>query len=439
MNRSRPLNMALWAAVLLSTLTIARTEQAVLLKGGKVHTVSGEDLAPGDILIRGSRIAAVGSELDPGGATVVDISGKHVYPGLIAVTSSLGLSEINAVRSTIDTSEVGEFTPDVQAWIAVNPDSELLPVARANGITHALVLPMGGIVSGHSGLMALEGWTVEDRLVKAPAALHLFWPGMNLDTTPREQYRDKSRWISVEDQAKNRRKKLKEIDDFFAEARAYAKARVAGNGSAIAPAWEAMFPVLRGDVPVIVHADDIRQIKAAVEFATAHGLKIAVAGGRDAWRVADLLATNEVPVIFERLFDLPGRQHDSYDVHFKAPEALRKAGVRVMFSEGAGPQAATQVRNLPYAAAQAVAFGFPPKEALKALTLYPAELLNVADRLGAIEPEKEATLFVSDKEIFDIRGRVERMWIRGVEVSLENRQTRLYDRYRQRPRVTADD
>lgn len=421
-------------AGLLSRQSMVRAAEALLLKGGTVHTVSGDTLMPGDVLIRGDKIAAVARDISAADAEVVDLDGKHVYPGLIAATSSLGLTEINAVRSTQDTSEVGEFTPDVQAWVAVNPDSELLPVARANGITHALVLPLGGVVSGHSGLMALDGWTVEERLVRGPAALHLFWPAMGLDTTPKEQFRDRTRWKSLEEQAKERRKRLKEIDDFFAEARAYAKARTTQSATELAPAWEAMLPVLQGHVPVIVHADDARQIRAAVEFAAVHGVKIVVAGGRDAWRVAELLATNQIPVIFERVFELPVRDNDAYDVHFKAPEVLRRAGVRVLFSEGAGSTAATQARNLPYAAAQAVAFGFPADEALKGMTLHAAELLNVEDQLGSIEEGKQATLFVSDADILDIRARVEQMWIGGRPVPLESRHTRLYEKYRGRPR-----
>src|SRR6266536_4019803 len=191
----------------------------------------------------------------------------------------------------------------------------------------------------------------------------------------------------------------------------------------------------------MVHADDVRQIRAAVQWAATNSCKIILAGARDAWKVADLLATNKIPVIFERIYNqgndlaaTPARDSYPYDVYFRAPELLRRAGVKVVFSLGLGGELASEVRNLPYSAAQAVAFGLPADEALKGLTLYPAEIIGVADRLGSIEPGKEATIFSADGDILDIRANVKRMWIAGKEVSLESRHARLYQKYKARPR-----
>jgi imidazolonepropionase-like amidohydrolase len=194
-----------------------------------------------------------------------------------------------------------------------------------------------------------------------------------------------------------------------------------------------MLPVMRGEIPVIVHADDVRQIKAAVKWAGTNHYKIIVAGGRDAALVAGLLATNKIPVIYESVFAEARPDHASYDASFKAPEILRKAGVTVVFSGGSRSFMAPMSKNLPYEAAQAVAFGFPESEAIKALTLYPAQLLGVADRLGSIEPGKEATLFAANGDILDIRANVKQMWIAGQPVSLESRHTRLYQKYKNRP------
>ena len=203
-----------------------------------------------------------------------------------------------------------------------------------------------------------------------------------------------------------------------------------------------MRPFVRGGLPVIVHADDQRQIKAAVRWAATNSYKIVVAGARDAWKVADLLATNKVAVIFERIYNAgnglaatPARDTYRYDVHFTTPAVLHRAGVKVIFSEGLGGEAAALTRNLPYSAAQAVAFGLPEDEALRGITLYPAQVLGVADRLGSIEAGKEATLIAADGNILDIRSNVKRMWIAGKEVSLESRHTRLYEKYKARPRV----
>lgn len=412
--------------------------ESILFTGAIVHTVSGETLSPGQLLMKDGKIAAIGTNLQAGGAKKTDLKGLHLFPGLIAATSSLGLTEISAVRATQDTTEVGAYAPDVKSWLAVNPDSELLPVARANGITHFLAVPMGGIITGQSGLIAMRGWTSEEMAVQRPVALHLFWPGMSLDTTPKELMKDKSKWKSFEDQAEERQKKLKEIDDFFEDARAYAKAKQAANDGEAdfnkVPAWEAMLPFLRGEIPLMIHADELRQIKACVNWAVAHQYKMILAGGRDAWRAVDLIAAKQIPVIYESTFDQPARDSDPYDVHFTAPALLQRAGVKVIFAPGLGGMTAAHARNLPYAAAQAVAFGLPEAEALKGLTLYPAQVLGVADRLGSLEAGKEATFFAADGNILDIRASVKRMWIAGEEVSLESRHTRLYEKYKHRPK-----
>lgn len=431
MNKAFPF-LLLLTALLAGPNRIVAADSFVL-RGAIVHTVSGPNLHPGSVLVRDGRITAVGETVSSDGSPVIDLDGMHLYPGLIAANTTLGLLEINSVRATRDTTEVGQFTPDVESWIAVNPDSELIPVARANGIAFFEPVPFGGWVSGQSGVMRTEGWTIEDMLVESPAALHLDWPSMNLNTTPKEEYRDKSRWTSLEDQDKERRARLREVDDFFQEAEAYARAAEAGGDNfQRVPAWEGMLPFLRGDVPLVIHADERRQIKSALEWAKHRDYRIVIYGGRDAWRLAEELAEAQVPVVYDHIFTLPTPDTANYDVHFRAPSLLHAAGVRVSFSQGGRFEAAS-LRNLPYAAAQAVAFGLPADQALKGLTLYPAEVLGVADRVGSIEPGKEATLFVSDGDILDIRSQVKRLWMAGREVSLDSRHTRLYERYRSRP------
>lgn len=417
--------------------------QNLLLSGATVHTVSGETLSSGQVLIQNGKIAAVGTAIPPSSAQAIDLTGQHLYPGIIAMDTLLGLTEIGAVRATQDSTEVGEFTPDVESWIAVNPDSELIPVTRANGIAYFEPVPEGGIVSGQSGLVATEGWTTEQRAIKKPIALHLFWPNMDLEVSTRERGRGRgaSKGKSLEEQAAERRARSRAIQDFFDEAKAYAKAKeAAANGSAPTPdkipAWESMLPYVRGELPIMIHADEVRQIKAAAEWADTNHYKMILIGGRDAWMAADLLAAKKIPVVYSHTFTMPTRDTESYDVHFKAPELLRKAGVQVIFGNGLSTMDAALTKNLPYAAAQAVAFGMPEAEALKGITLYPAQLAGMADQLGSIEPGKEATLFVADGDILDIRTHVKRMWVAGQEISLENRHTRFYDKYKNRPRPT---
>jgi imidazolonepropionase-like amidohydrolase len=410
---------------------------SLLLTGGIVHTVSGPTLTNASLLVRDGKIAAVGQTITEAADQTLDLKGQHVFPGLIAPMTVLGLQEIDGVRATRDTTESGDFHPDVLSWVSVNPDSELLPVARANGYTHAQPIPLGGVVSGQSAVIALAGWTIEDLAVKRAAALHVFWPSFALDTTPKERAANPANWKSLEDQAKARDKKLRELEEFFNEAEAYAKAKSAAkdtNAFKPVPAWEAMLPVVRGEVPLNVHADEVRQIRSAVEWVAKRKLKAAFAGARDAWRVADLLATNRIPVLFEHVFTQPARDTDPYDVHYVAPSILTRAGVKVSFTDGTDRFGASNVRNVPYAAAQAMAFGLSREEAIRGLTLYPAEALGVADRLGSLDPGKEASFFVADGDILDIRAQVKRLWIAGKEVSLESRHTRLYDKYRNRPK-----
>jgi imidazolonepropionase-like amidohydrolase len=393
----------------------------VLFQNGKIIQVWAAPTA------RDSRIL-------PTDTKTIDLSGLHLYPGLIALGTELGLVEIEAVRATRDAGEVGEFTPEMQSWLAVNPDSELLPVARANGVAYFEPAPQSAVVAGQSGLVALDGWTSEQMTLRKSIALHVYWPDMSLDTTPKERFRDPKKWKSFEDQAKERRERTKVLEDFFDEARAYAKAKDAAKDATSfqkVPAWEAMLPVVRGEVPVAVHADEVRQIRAAVNWAETNHFKIILAGARDAWKVAGLLASNSIPVIYNHIFTQPPTDTDSYDVQFAAPAVLHRADVKVVF--WAGHDGATLVKNLPYCAAQAVAFGLPPDEALKGITLYPAQLADVADRLGSIEAGKDATLFAADGDILDIRANVKRMWIAGKEINLESRHTRFYDKYKNRP------
>lgn len=416
--------------------------ETLLLKNATVHTVSGEVLSPGDVLVENGKIREVG-HLNGQADKVIDLAGQHLYPGMIALNTALGLVEIAGVRATRDMDEVGEFDPDVESWVAVNPDSELLPVTRANGIALFEPVPQGGMVAGQSGLVAMDGWTTEQMVFKKAAALHVYWPGMEINPVPRRARRADAGGKSVEDQARERRARIKKLEDFFDDAKAYAKAREAGKGkdagdAALNPAWEAMLSYLKGSAPIIVHANDARQIKSAVKWAATNHFKIIIAEGRDAWKVADLLASNHVAVIYDQVHTLPPNDAESYETQFKAPDRLFRAGVKVAFSAGVGSEETALVKNLPYCAAQAVAFGLPAEEALKGLTLYPAQMLGVENRVGSIEAGKDATLFSCDGDILDIRAGVKHLWVAGREVSLENRHTRLYDKYRNRPKAKQD-
>jgi imidazolonepropionase-like amidohydrolase len=303
----------------------------------------------------------------------------------------------------------------------------LIPVTRANGITHFVPVPVGSLISGASSLMAARGWTIEDMTVRRRTAMHLFWPDHSL-RVPGPQASEKVK--PLDEQARERAERVRVIDRFFADAEAWEK-RPAGRP--VVPAWEAMLPVVRGELPLVVHAQGLREIRAALKWSATHPrLRLILDGGRDAWMLADELAQRKIPVIYSEVFTLPAQSSDAYDVQFGAPAVLEKAGVTVAISEGSDRSASNQ-RNLPYSAAQAAAFGFSREAALASITLVPAQLHGLGDQLGSIDVGKEASLFAATGDILDVRSEVRHLWIAGTEQSLATRHTRLADRYRSRP------
>jgi imidazolonepropionase-like amidohydrolase len=418
--------LALVIPLLLVSPAVADT---LLLRGATIHTVSNGTLAPGDVLIKDGRIAAVAAHIGEPADRTMDLAGMHLFPGLISASTDLGLVEISGVRASVDDRETGEFTPEVQSWMSVNPDSELIPVARANGITHFAPTPQGKFLAGTSGMLATRGWTIEDMTLRRKTAMHLVWPEQSLRVPgPNASPTLKS----LEDQARERREKVRSIEQFFADAEAWGR-RPAGSPSV--PAWEAMQPVLRGEIPLMIHAQGRREIRSALTWSEPHAkLKIVLVGARDAWMFADELAGRKIPVIYSEVYALPSGSSDAYDVQFRAPGILHQAGVTVAISEGLDRASASGQRNLPYLAAQAATFGLPPDAALAAITLVPAQLHGVSDTLGSIEVGKDASLFAATGDILDIRSEVKHLWISGIEQSLETRHTRLAERYRARPK-----
>lgn len=404
------------------------------LVGGTVHTVTGGVLENATVLIDGGRIAAVGGALEaPAGATVIDCRGKHVYPGFIAANTMLGLIEVATVEGSNDTRETGQVNPNIRAEVMVNPDSDLLPVARLNGVTSALVVPGGGAVRGQSALMRLDGWTREDMTLRAPVALHVDWPAQS----PARGWRVQ---LTEEEQAKARDAATQAIREAFADARAYEKARAA-EGRAGVPVheadvrWDAMRRVVRGEIPVWFHADAAAQIRAVLEFVDEQQLRGAViVGGRDAALFAEDLKARGIAVVVGGTLAVPARRHEPYDEAFTVPARLAAAGVAFCVADGGGGFSAASVRNLPHHAAMAAAFGLSKDEALKSVTLYPARILGVADRLGSIEVGKLADLQVTDGDPLEVTTRCEQVFIAGRPIPMESRQTRLFQKYDARPR-----
>jgi imidazolonepropionase-like amidohydrolase len=421
----------LFAVVLLSGSSVLSAE-TIALVGGTVHPVSGPDIPKGTVLITDGKIAAVGANVPvPAGAKVVDVSGKHVYPTLVPAATNLGLVEISAARATVDNAEIGDVNPDARADVAMNFDSELLPVTRSAGVLVAGVTPTGGIVSGSGAAMKLDGWTREDAALRAPAYLTVTWPDLSIDRSPQARF-------SVRIQEKRRDEALAKLKDIFAEARGYGKARAAEGKAGVPrhdfdPRLEALLPVIDGKITVLVIADRLAQIRAALAWAKDENVRIVIGGGRDAWRAAPELAAAGVPIVLDPVIGLPTRTDEPYDAPYAAPGILSKAGVRVAITEGDSQF----VRNLAHQASVAMAFGLSPEKALESITLEPARILGIADRVGSLEPGKDATLFVSDRDVLDFRYKVVAAYVDGRPLDLSDRHKRLYERYRSRPKPGA--
>jgi imidazolonepropionase-like amidohydrolase len=422
------------AVLAVATLLVAAhaTAETIALVGGTVHPVDAPDIARGTVLIAGGRITAVGADVTPpAGAHIVDVSGKHVYPSLVAASTRLGLVEITAVEETADVAELGDINPEARADLAMNLDSELLPVTRSAGVLVAGVTPAGGLISGSAAAMKLDGWTREDAVLKAPSALVVTWPSLQIDRSPAARF-------TVRLQEKRRDDALRKLKTAFADARAYARARSAEGKPGVPrhdfdPKLEALLPALEGQVPVLVNADSLRQIRAVLAWAEEEKVKVVILGGADAWRAADALAKAQVPVVLAGVLSLPERTDDAYDSAFANAAVLAKAGVRVAFDISAP----AFVRNLAHPAAVSVAYGLPKEVALQAITLEPARILGVDDRVGSLTPGKDATLFISDGDVLDVRSKVVAAYVDGRALDLTDRHKRLYERYRGRPKPGA--
>ncbi|HEX4825280.1 MAG TPA: amidohydrolase family protein [Candidatus Polarisedimenticolaceae bacterium] len=415
------------------------TTSTVSIVHATIHTVSGPTIEDGTVSFRAGKIVEVGAKLAPlAGARVVDATGRHVYPGFIDANTALGLTEIGSVAGSVDIAETGSLNPQANTAIAVNPDSELIPVTRVNGVTHVLAAPDGGLVSGTSALIRLSGWTWEDLQAASPVALHIQWPSF----TPRRERFGGTPPPSEEDQKKERDEAIKKIHGLFDDARAYAKAKDAkgAGGRALEPdpALEAVLPVLDGRAPVIVQASEIRQIKSAIAWAESEGVRMILLGAGDVARVATLLHDKHVPVIVDGVLALPRREDEPYDAAYTVPARLAAAGVEFCITGGGGGFGAWNTRNLPYHAAMAAAFGLAKDDALKAITLSPAKILGVDHALGSIETGKSASLVVTDGDPLEIATHVLQEWIDGQPVDVKDtKHVRLYEKYRSRPAVTA--
>ncbi len=405
-----------------------KQQRPVALIGGTVHTVSGATLPGATLVFDKGVITAIGASVDvviPPDAERIDLSGKHVFPGLIDANSSMGLTEIGSVAGSNDLQETGRINPNIRAEVGVNPESELIPVARSGGVAITATSASGGLISGTAAAMMTDGWTWEEMTLKAPIGLVVNWPSMTY-RRPRFGRQTREEW------QKQRDDELKVLAETFASARAYMKAREADRAKHDPDLrWEAMVPVLQKKVPVWVNADEVAQIQSAVSWAEQEGVNLVIVGGSDAWRVAGLLKEKKIPVIYTNVLSSPARRFEAYDLVYSTPAKLAEAGVAFCI---AGERSPSFSRNVNHQAATAAAFGLPKDEALKAVTLYAAQILGIVDRVGSLEKGKDATLMITDGDPLELSTSVLQVYIQGRKADMRDKHKQLYGKYQEKYR-----
>jgi len=406
------------------------------IRNARIVTVSGPDIENGTVVIRDGKIEAVGANVSvPAGAQTIDGTGLSVYPGMIDAGTNMGLVEVpQGANGTVDTSEVGDLNPNAKAIIAVNPHSAHIGVTRVEGITTTVTAPTGGLISGQAAVINLLGTAPKEMAVVPQAALVINYPrlggggGGGGFGPPQQQA------ITSEALAANERE-LDQIRKMLRDAEAYGRSQDAYAKDKSLPrpdrnvVLEPLVPYVRGEQPVIFRAEREAEIRGALRFAEEMKLKPIILGGNDAWKVASLLKAKNVPVILTGIFSLPSREDDPYDTLYEQPAKLMQAGVRFCISTG---DAGAEVRNLAQYAGMAAAYGLSKADALKSVTLYPAQIMNVGDRLGSIEAGKMANLVVTDGDLLEIRTRIRYLFIDGRPVVLSSRHTELNDAFKNR-------
>lgn len=387
----------------------------IVLQGGTVVTVSGENIKDGMVIFEKGIITYVGDDaILPEGAVIIDVKGKYIYPAMIHARSAAGLAEIGRVIETIDLQEHGKINPNIRAQVAYNAESEHIPLARTHGIAVTVATPTGGLISGLSAAMLTDGWNWEEMTLRAPVAMVINWPVMS--------------------NKKTRDSTLEELEKTFRLARQYMQAKKAAGEEGVPHhrtdvRWEAMIPVLKGELPVHINATELTQIQAAINWSEKENIRMVLVGGKDAGYVLPQLKEKDIPVIVSPVIDGPSRPWEEYDRNYRLPLMLHESGIKYCI---AGDFSPANINRLVHHSASAVAFGLPQEEALRALTLYPARILGIDDRMGSIDVGKDASLIIANENLLELSSTIDQVFIQGREVHMYDKHRRLYDRYRTR-------
>jgi imidazolonepropionase-like amidohydrolase len=416
----------------------ATKPESYAIKGGKVYTLAGAPIENGIVVIRDGKIIAVGASVAiPADAQIIDATGLEVYPGMFDAVTQIGLAEISQVSATMDVTELGNYNPELIAATAVNPASAYIPVTRANGITEVIAAPgtagfdsqSGGVVTGQASAFNLAGWTMNDMQLNRSVAMVINWPSIQTRTFDFATFSIKEKPYT--DAKKEYDKTVNELSDWLDRARHYAQAKEKGSPALYERdlKLESLVPVVEGKLPVLVIADDQRDIRSAVEFCIKRNLKMILGGGAEAWKVKDLLKEKKIPVILGPTERIPDKEDTPYDKPMTQPSELFSAGIQFAFSSFG----TSFSRRLPQYAGASVAYGLPHDEALKAVMLNAAQIFGLADQLGTLETGKLANLIVTSGDPLELQTQVKYLFIKGQLTSMANRHSDFYEQYRKRP------
>jgi imidazolonepropionase-like amidohydrolase len=401
-----------------------KQEGPVFIMNGTVHVGNGQVLNNTSIEIKDGKITAIGNNITPStGATVADVKGKHVYPGLILSNSNLGLIEINSVRATADATEIGDYNPSIRSLVAYNTDSKVINTLKSNGITHANIVPEGGTISGSSSVVQLDAWNWEDAAYASDNGMHMNMPA--LFNRPNRFAAFLGQQGPQQDPIKRGLEQIEEVKVFFREANAYLSQSQHATTNL---KFEAVRGLFNKKQKLFIHCDVVREILAAIDFKNEFGFDIVLVGAGESYQVAELLKKNNIPVILSQMHALPTLADDAVDLPYQLPALLHKAGVLFAINDEDGQH---RGKNLPFNAGTAAAYGLPKEDALASITLNAAKILGIADRTGSLEVGKDANIVISEGDILDMRSsNISMVMIQGRIASLTDKHKQLYERYK---------
>lgn len=409
-----------------STAQVAKAKKgSFAITNATIETVTNGTIQNGTLVIQNGKIRAIGTDVQiPAGATTIDATNKSIYPGMIDGGTTLGMSEVGSISLTQDYNEIGDVKPHMQALTAVNPNAVAIPVTRTNGITTVLVKPSGGVISGTASLINLVGYAPDQMFAGAKAMI------VNYPASGRRGRFDRR---SDEDRKKAEEKNLKKLNEIFEQARLYAKIDSAAQNNPSAkpeynPEMQAMLPVVRGEMVVLIEVNREKDILAAIKWIEKQNINAVLTGVVEGWRVAEEIAKSGLPVITGPMQRTPTRSSDKYDRPYANAGAMHKAGVKVAIRTND----AENVRNLPFEAGFAAAYGMGKEAALKAVTIVPAEIFGVADQMGSLEVGKIANLFICTGDPFETKTKVTEVFIDGWQMSMDSRHIQLYNEFLER-------